>query len=1356
MDPQKITELANLLRKNGDKILSSEFTLTLSGPLLRGLNDSFALIADSDIGFGAGLGTSQQNPQAFQVVKPFNGKSSVFSDLQLLHDFVQKTTLLKLNYFPSEHYFEGAIDICKFRALRRLEVHKINICQVVGIQALRSQLQHLICIKSLNSVEDIITHCGGDNSNGFVWNELQSADFSYNNLRGIDTALEFAQHLQHLNLRHNKLISVSAIKWLPHLKTLDLSYNCLTQFPLFHAEACKRLQSLNISNNYVEELLDLTKLDALTNMDLSDNCLLEHSQLLPLSVLMTLTTLNLQGNPLACHPKHRLATAQYLHKNTSTVKFVLDFEPMSKPEKAMTGSQQLRNVGTMGHRIATSYLSINSSRGSVNTPASSIGSQRSISIRGRDSSSEAEQQAPQETQIVKRRTKKLRSVEIAEHGEEVAKEATAITDPINVGAVPEQEAPDGSHLETKKKIDTLRLKYGNEWLQSSNAELMLGINATQPSEQKRHDARQELNEFLGEFSADYQPEPQSQLQSDELNISSTPTNGAHWTSPLNDTLTPIKLDVDNTDKDETQATVYESCDNTTETEYQSMNNTLQEEKDEQREPEIDKHREVLNLYGSSSAEQEEEPVSDEEPDEKLYIVCHAHKTSEPLFLTISSNYIREKDALNERTKTKWSLRVLESCERIKSNTLRVNFDTMQKHKQERVYSADNALCQEIEKKLRDILSQRDLTEMNFTIYKCINCGLKFTRERNKKSYKTSELRCPNCSKDFVAEVHDESGSLEKTKGAAMEPKLSPALIVDESPVGTPLMLQSKEDNQMGNKRLIANNTPNNRRSLMQTIKRSANSLNESSSCSKITNSQCSFDSNRSVVGSSNTERDLEFRANESDVDIISNPSQSSIEVLDPNFVQSASRKTSEERRIAQIPNLQTIDDDHSQAQSFIEREFGQLLAARSKSTANEDSIETTAEDTTPKSKTLAQVQLTESSSSGSVTDSICTTYEQQSKQQQQLQPQDKGQLLATNDPIVIHNLLHAEPNVSSHQHHHNNNNIEVAGVSENGHLKKGEEAGLSSVFGALFQSTNVLMSSSKKLIESESTASGVQPYKFNYSDFNDIDHRLKLYFYQTKFKDAGEHFKWLGKGRIFNEQTQTVRDGLLIISTSKCYLMEAYAPPHDDVSKWLRQVTSATINRLTRVQCLPWKLGLSFTLRNWGNFALLLQDMLRTDSLLLYLSDNPLPSNCELIQDPSDAVLQRLNALITEPLKMCTVLSSCRWTCGQDKRNFEVCTLLTSDTQLHVVGNGRFNWLTTNVEQKPQLELSLTQQMSNLVEAERVTDCEYKINFLDETENQCELWHLQFETQANAEFCLDVIGKSWEQLFGVPFSYSGM
>lgn len=555
------------------------------------------MIADSDIGIGigGGLGSSQQHSHAFQVVKPINAKSSVFPDLQLLHDFVQKTTLLKLMYFPSECYFDGAIDICKFRALRRLEVHKINICQVVGIQALRSQLQQVICVKSINSVEDIITRCGGDNSNGFVWNELQTADFSYNSLHRVDTALEFAQYLQHLNLRHNKLISVTAIKWLPHLKTLDLSYNCLTHLPLFHVEACKRLQLLNISNNYVEVLMDMTKLDALTNMDLSDNCLLEHSQLLPLSVLMTLTTLNLQGNPLACHPKHRLATAQYLHKNTATVKFVLDFEPLSKAEKALTGSQRLRFMGSHGPRLTSSSIFINSSRASVNTPASSVGSQRSISMRGKDSSSEPEQ-APQEIlQISKRRSKKLRTVDIPEHAEDLSSTKPAVI------VTKEPAADGGSHLETKKQIETLRLKYGNEWLQPGNADVMLGIDSPQPSEQERHDARQQFNDFLGEFSSDAAAQEQTQTLINESTSSSNPFETT--TDNAEESLKDLNT---------TQQTVYDSCENSVATHYESLDNTLQPEEEVQEEPkaevkEMDKHRKVLEQYAAAGAEQEEEP-----------------------------------------------------------------------------------------------------------------------------------------------------------------------------------------------------------------------------------------------------------------------------------------------------------------------------------------------------------------------------------------------------------------------------------------------------------------------------------------------------------------------------------------------------------------------------------------------------------------------------------------------------------------------------------------------------------------------------------------------------------------------------
>lgn len=170
------------------------------------------------------------------------------------------------------------------------------------------------------------------------------------------------------------------------------------------------------------------------------------------------------------------------------------------------------------------------------------------------------------------------------------------------------------------------------------------------------------------------------------------------------------------------------------------------------------------------------------------------------------------------------------------------------------------------------------------------------------------------------------------------------------------------------------------------------------------------------------------------------------------------------------------------------------------------------------------------------------------------------------------------------------------------------------------QSTNILMTSSKKLIDSEtltnvksgtalptnsntisSTGSGTRQYKFNYTDFNDIDHRLKLYFYQNKF-EKDEHFKWIVHGRVFNETNKKLTDGLVIMSTCKLYLMEAYNAENDDVTKWLRPIISCTVDRLESIQLLPWKMGLSFYLNDWGGFILLLQDILRTDSLMLFFA----------------------------------------------------------------------------------------------------------------------------------------------------------
>lgn len=200
---------------------------------------------------------------------------------------------------------------------------------------------------------------------------------------------------------------------------------------------------------------------------------------------------------------------------------------------------------------------------------------------------------------------------------------------------------------------------------------------------------------------------------------------------------------------------------------------------------------------------------------------------------------------------------------------------------------------------------------------------------------------------------------------------------------------------------------------------SASSFNENLSQSKLSSlSQSSFDSNQSLIGSTTNcehSNDLDNyfasrfgAAPESDIEILSNPSISSIEVLD-RFSRQSSRKQSEDFR--NLLQTQLYVQQH-------QRQFNKSSDGSSdspshefigKSTSNSDieeildepepemphiehvtitEADSTADDTADgaivnelllkpnKRQILTGMNLTESSSSGSVTDgSICTTVE---------------------------------------------------------------------------------------------------------------------------------------------------------------------------------------------------------------------------------------------------------------------------------------------------------------------------------------------------------------------------------------------
>jgi hypothetical protein len=291
-----------------------------------------------------------------------------------------------------------------------------------------------------------------------------------------------------------------------------------------------------------------------------------------------------------------------------------------------------------------------------------------------------------------------------------------------------------------------------------------------------------------------------------------------------------------------------------------------------------------------------------------------------------------------------------------------------------------------------------------------------------------------------------------------------------------------------------------------------------------------------VAGSSdNSDRDKDIAdllrrgdgTESDDIEILSNPSQSSIEVLDTYY---SNRKLSDERHILQRPSLETIDDEHQQSGANLSTTLtnqetstsdlnisalNREIAEMAKSGEKVDAVEGDKKDKDKggvhkKTGIAGGLQLTESSSSGSVTDSVCTAYEQN----QMVKSDGSDTTTPKKDE--------AKPPTTKSE------NVSV----------------ITTMLGGLFQSTNLLMAKTPKAPYRPDPlmAGQPEPYRYSFTDFTAVDHRLKLFFFQSVFEDDGELMNWLVRGRLVDE-TQAIAsntgfDGFLLVSSTKFYVFQ--------------------------------------------------------------------------------------------------------------------------------------------------------------------------------------------------------------------------
>ncbi|XP_007964619.3 serine/threonine-protein kinase 11-interacting protein isoform X3 [Chlorocebus sabaeus] len=290
-----VWKLAGLLRESGDVVLSGCSTLSLLTPTLQQLNHVFELH----------LGPWGPGQTGFVALPSHPADSPVILQLQFLFDVLQKTLSLKLVHVPGPGP-PGPIKIFPFKSLRHLELRGVPLHSLHGLRGIYSQLETLICSRSLQTLERLLS------------------------------ALRF------LNLSHNQVQDCQGFLMdFCELHHLDISYNRLHLVPRMGPSGAA-LGILILRGNELRSLHGLEQLRNLRHLDLAYNLLEGHRELSPLWLLTELRKLYLEGNPLWFHPAHRVATAQYLSPRAreATTGFLLDGKVLS-----LTDSQTHTSLG---------------------------------------------------------------------------------------------------------------------------------------------------------------------------------------------------------------------------------------------------------------------------------------------------------------------------------------------------------------------------------------------------------------------------------------------------------------------------------------------------------------------------------------------------------------------------------------------------------------------------------------------------------------------------------------------------------------------------------------------------------------------------------------------------------------------------------------------------------------------------------------------------------------------------------------------------------------------------------------------------------------------------------------------------
>lgn len=1277
-----LSSLATLLRDSGDRVLSGDSKLRLTPALLTKLNSAFSSIS---------LLSSNGD---FQVTSAHASQPPTTAQIHFLHDFVQKTiglTIAGNGHSQSDLLRSQPVDLSRFRSLRHLELRSCTLSHgsdpdqgLEGLSSLRLQLEALVLLHIYHQ-DDLLWAVLADGAVSVgpdvIWTKLSQLVISYCGLRAFGRGLSLACNLQWLDVSHNMLSDADAISSslaaLPSLCYLNLSFNRLTRIPVpSYGSACPmptKIQILLISHNYIADLNGIQNMTSLRELNLEVNQLESHSSLQPLHSLYQLQHIKLSGNPLSFHKRHRILASSYMHPRAVFLKhryrrdavklipFMLDGQKLTELELQAVRDSALPSSDS-SHR--SDHVSIDTSTEPVDrTPESS-----------RNGPSERERSTT-------RKTRKVREVIIDDF--DTLEELTDKKFPTNQMAGSIELS--GEHLQTKRQLEIVKQHYKDDWLRAHAGSTVQELLGLQPSSGM---PVSNLGSSVASITSSSRPLS-----------SSTPlvSPGLHLSMPLAAQYPSCVVEKQLLDSiifkrspHNQEQTVMSHT--TQSSQYHTANDSdtvlhistgIEETTQKEVVPVLSSE---IGYEGDDEDINYEDDVNDAEDieggDSSKYLVTKItqDQQSRDLFLLTTSRFIKEIDPNSGVVIQSWRIHCLESSVLLSVSPCHVQltFRTVVPNKRKRIYEMDPDEAQkQLLPSLKAILESRSLTALNVAAFRCMTCSGEFSLEIDSRKAK----KCSLCGSTFVFEF-DEAPLPSLGSAAQVSSKSQATVATDPTAILEPTseLLHSPSDSSIGS--AVSLESPG---SVVQPTSEYVSTINAG------------------------------LRRCESDIDIISNPSQSSIEILDDVSRTSGTpgrKRSSEERQVVAIPSLVTVPE--------VSNPLTPLPAG-----------------------------LTESSSSGSVTDSVCTAYETSTG--------TGGMGLRRGAQGLAKSVLKEESSRENSPRYNEEPEVVEPSLQPTSLL----DNLLQTMSSKISASENMEKKLRKKISVPDSTV------QYNYTDFATVDHRLKLHLHLVILDaDEREVIQFLLRGEVVMGTPENRYPGILLISSQKVYIMKITGPEEGDaVDRWISRVVALPRDKLQSICALPWGAGISLTLQgsSLNNVMIVLRDQQYTHNVFTFLkqlSEEPPPWN---IRDcPPEKHGLRVAKILQDIVKdeladadlfiqLVVLLNSSTVSKDDEAQNQSGGSLCVTKSSL-LLNCDDLTWLMPpefSSSQKVNAKCIGKQSISNLIQVE-ADEVSLWLQFLDEAAGGEETWMLSLESEAVLEEIVAAIRPSWEELFSVP------